>query len=206
MVSFTRRLLWGLYGKGGALVASFRTAEDETLVGLDDAVFTLPARAEIGVVHPLHLDEPQRIAWAQHFADYEIIPPFPQLGRAVQRPRADELAQVAAARFAGERFKSGVIRDTLIRRGWERDPSHKRMFYRRTFPGEGVVAVAHLDPGVYAGAATYEAKDQTIPRVEFKKKGPKRTSSASLPLGEVPAVAFSEALLDVQEILVEQDA
>ena len=61
------------------------------------------------------------------------------------------------------------------------------------------------DPGVHAGAATYETKDQTIPRVEFKKKGEKRTASAALPLGEVPPVAFSEALLDVQEILVEQD-
>ncbi len=82
MVSFTRRLLWGVYGKDGALVAGFRTAEDETLVGLDDAVFTLPKRALLGVVHPLHLDEPRRLRWAQHFADYEIIPPFPQLDRA----------------------------------------------------------------------------------------------------------------------------
>jgi hypothetical protein len=97
-----------------------------------------------------------------------------------------------------------VIRDTLIRRGWERDPSHHRMFYRRNFTG--VAAVAHLDPGVYAGSATYEAKDQSIPRVEFKKKGEKRTASAATTLGDVPAVAFSEALLDIQEILVDQDA
>ena len=38
-----------------------------------------------GVVHPLHLTDEQRSAWGEIFGDYEIIPPFPQLGRAVHR-------------------------------------------------------------------------------------------------------------------------
>jgi hypothetical protein len=205
MVSFTRRLLWGVYDKKGSLAAGFRTAEDDTLVGLDDTSFTLPERAAVGIVHPLHLDEARRVAWSQHFADYEIIPPFPQLGRAVERPRGDEREAVAAARFAGERFKSGVIRDTLIRRGWERDPSLLRKFYRRRFPGDRVVAIAHLDPGVSAGSATYDVKDQAIREVEWKRQGEKRLGQV-VRLGEVPPVAYSEALLDLQEVLVEQEA
>lgn len=204
MVSFTRRLLWGVYDAKDALVAGFRTAEDQTLVDLDDRAFDLPKRAQIGVVHPLDLADSARLSWARHFADYEIISPFPQLERALQSPRDDERELTGVERFADHRFKSGVIRDTLIRRGWERDPSPLRQFYRRDL--SGVAAIARLDPGVFAGSATYDVKDQSIPTVEFKKRGEKRLSSKALPLGEVPPVAFSEAMLDIQEILGDEDA
>jgi hypothetical protein len=206
LVNFTRRLLWGVYDNDGALLAGFRTAEDQTLVDLEDREYHLPKGARIGVVHPLHLRDEDRLAWAQHFADYEIISPFPQLERQMIRATAEEREATDCVRFAKDRFKSGVIRDTLVRRGWERDPGTMRMFYRRFFPAEGVFAIVHMDPGVFAGSATYDVKDQTIPRIEFKKKGEKKMSTAALPLGEVPPVVFCEALLDVQEILVEQDA
>lgn len=191
MVSFTRRLLWGVYGEEDALVTGFRSAEDQTLVDLEDAALRLPAGARIGVVHPLHLDEAGRRAWAENFADYEIISPFPQLQRAVILPGEHERAAVAATCSAADRCEPGAAGDTLVRRGWERDPRHARRFYQRTFARDGVMATAHLDPA--------------SPTVAFKKWGAKRASSKPLPLGEVPVVAFSEALLDIQESLVEQD-
>lgn len=204
LVNFTRRLLWGMFDAKDALVATFRTAEDQTLVDIEDRTFVLPDRASVGVVHPLHVDDGARAAWSRHFEDYEIIQPFPQLGREFLRPTADELEAEAVERFAGEGFKSGVIRDTLVRRGWERDPSAHRRFYRRIFAG--VAAYATLDPGVPAGYATYDTKDQTIPVVHFKKGTEKRMSTKPMAIRDVPPVAFSEALLDLREVLVEQDS
>lgn len=204
LVSFTRRLLWGVYDEDDLLLAGFRTAEDETLVDLDDRAYELPAEARVGVVHPLHLDDDARSDWSRHFADYEIISPFPQLERATHRARDDERDADKVDRFGGERFKSGVIRDTLIRRGWQRDPSPHRLFYRRDL--SGVASYARLDPGVFAGSATYDEKDQTIPALEFKKKGEKRVASKSMSIADVPLVVFSEAIVDLQEILANQDA
>lgn len=204
LVNFTRRLLWGVYDARDALVVGFRTAEDQTLVDLDDRTYDLPSNARVGVVHPLHLDDAARAAWARHFADYEIISPFPQLERVVHLPRDDERDAAGVDRFGEQRFKSGVIRDTLIRRGWERDPSPHRLFYRRDL--SGVAAIARLDPGVFAGSATYDVKDQTIPTLEFKKKGEKRLASKPMSIADVPPVVFSEAILDLQEILANQDA
>ena len=45
-----------------------------------DEPFTLPPNGGIGIIHPLELTENQRKAWQTHMADYEITPPFPQLG------------------------------------------------------------------------------------------------------------------------------
>ncbi len=205
LVSFTRRLLWAIYDDDRLRVA-FRTAEDQSLVGLDDAEVHLPEDARIGLVHPLHLDDTSRAAWATHFADYEIIQPFPQLGRALHHVAPGEEQETWTARFAETTFKSGVLRDVLVRKGWERDPAFHRRFYERTFARDGVVAIATMSPGVSAGAASYEVADQTIPMIEFRKRTARGKSRTPMALSEVPPVAFSEAVLDFTEVLVEQDA
>ena len=205
LVSFTRRLLWGVYDDDHLAIA-FRTAEDKSLVGIDDAEVVLPKDARIGLVHPLHLDDVTRAAWATHFADYEIIQPFSQLGRALHHVEPSERNETATARFAETGFKSGVLRDVLVRRGWERDAALYRRFYERTFARDGVVAIATMSPGVEAGAASYDTADQTIPTIEFRKRTGRGKSRTPLPLSEVPPVAFSEAVLDLTEVLVEQDA
>jgi hypothetical protein len=151
------------------------------------------------------MDEAQRGAWIGHFADYQIIAPFPQLGRTLHTPAADETEATAVTRFQSTGFYSGVLRDMLVRKGWDRDPSIVRSFYDRTFKGDGVRAAANLDPGVPAGSATYKVKDQKISTVKFfveKERGP----DVALRIGDVPKVAFSEALLDLYELLAEQDA
>jgi Domain of unknown function (DUF4132) len=216
LVSFTRRLVWGLYDEHDRLVGAFRTAEDQSLVGLDDVEVRLPADARIGVVHPQELDEATRAAWAGHFADYEIIQPFPQLGRSIYAMSAEEREATTSARFASTRFRSGMLRDVLVRKGWERDPAFVRQFYQRTFARAGVVAVATMSPGVAAGSASYDVADQVISSITFRRhtddtKSSRRTrarpaEAAPMPLAEIPAVAFSEAVLDLNEVLAEQDA
>jgi hypothetical protein len=201
LVSFTRRLVWGVYGEHG-LTSAFRTAEDRTLLGPQGEV-KLTDDARIGVVHPLHLDEAARAEWATHLGDYEIIQPFAQLGRPLFQPLEEEQKETKTARFATSRFKSGVLRDLLVRAGWQRDSDYLRKEYSRAF--ERVVAIATMDPGVYAGAATYDVFDQTIASIEFREKKGRGKSKEPMPLAEVPPVAFSEAVRDLADVLASQE-
>ncbi|MFD0855391.1 DUF4132 domain-containing protein, partial [Actinomadura adrarensis] len=76
-----RRLVWTAETQEGAF--SFRIAEDRTLADADDETVKLPDNASIAIAHPLLLGKEQVDAWSELFADYEILQPFPQLGRPV---------------------------------------------------------------------------------------------------------------------------
>ncbi len=200
LVTFAQRLVWGVYGDDGGLEMAFRTAEDRTLLSRDAEV-GLPDDVRIGLVHPLHLSPEERNLWALNLSDYEIIQPFPQLGRTIFSVEQAEAEDIAARRFGSSRFKSGILRDMLVRMGWERDTAFLRQHYERTFGDQKVVAIATMDPGVQAGAATYDEADQTIPTIEFRAKKGRGKSTQPMALAEVPPIAFSEALLDFSEVL-----
>jgi hypothetical protein len=196
LVTFTQRLVWGIYDEAGKLGVTFRSTEDRSLVSRD-AEIKLPRDARIGLVHALHLPDAERDAWATHLAEYEIIQPFPQLGRSIFRVAPEEAAATATSRFASTHFKSGVLRDVLVRIGWQRDTAFLRKEYQRVFPT--VVAIAEMDPGVQAGSASYDAFDQTIATVEFRLRKGRGKSTTPMTLSDVPAVTFSEAMLDITQ-------
>jgi hypothetical protein len=85
LIHLVRMVLWGGYDEAGKLVATFRVTGDRDYTDVHEAPFWLDGLATVGVVHPMDLTTEQVVAWAEVFADYEIIPPFPQLGRKVHR-------------------------------------------------------------------------------------------------------------------------
>jgi hypothetical protein len=204
MVSFTRRLVWGVYGDDDALVTAFRTAEDRTLL-TKDGDMTLTGVERIGLVHPLQLSDADRAAWGENLADYEIIQPFPQIGRPIHRAEDAEKAETFVKRYETTKFKSGVLRDVLVRGGWDRDSAFLRKEYERHYPSFGVWAIATMEPGVQAGMATYDEYDQTIATIEFREKKGGGKSRTPMTLAEVPLVPFSEAIRDIAEVLAAQD-
>jgi hypothetical protein len=203
MVSFTRRLVWGVYDENN-LVTAFRTAEDRTLL-TKDGDMKLAGDELIGLVHPLHLNDADRAAWGESLADYEIIQPFPQIGRPIHRLEDAEKTEQYVRRYATSKFKSGVLRDVLVRGGWERDSAFLRTEYTRPFVSFGVWAIATMDPGVQAGMATYDEYDQTIATIEFREKKGGGMSRTPMSLADVPLVPFSEAVRDLAEVLAAQD-
>jgi len=203
MVSFTRRLVWGVYDDE-TLVTAFRTAEDRTLL-TKDGDMRFEGSEHIGLVHPLDLSDADRAAWGENLADYEIIQPFPQLGRPIHRAEDAEKTETYVKRFAASQFKSGVLRDVLVRGGWERDSAFLRKEYTRHFPSHGVWAIATMEPGVQAGMATYDEFDQTIATIEFREKKGGGMSRTPMTLADVPRVPFSEAIRDLAEVLAAQD-
>ncbi|KAB2344403.1 DUF4132 domain-containing protein [Actinomadura rudentiformis] len=144
-----RRVVW-LCEDGGKSTA-FRLAEDRTLADVADDVLTLPESAQIGIAHPLDLGEDVD-AWSESFADYEILQPFPQLGRSVHALTDEERASGRLTRFEGLTVPFGKVLG-LVKRGWERgtplDAGIEPWISRQVSADRHVVI--DLDPGLAVG-------------------------------------------------------
>ncbi|MFB4295040.1 DUF4132 domain-containing protein [Actinomadura sp. NTSP31] len=136
-----RRLVWAT-GEG----VTFRLDDDRTLSDVRDDAFTLPATARVTIAHPalLPLD-----AWSEIFADYEILQPFPQIGRTVHALTGDERKGSRLARFEGRTVPLGRVLQ-LDRRGWGRHrPSDgpEQVWVSRPV-ADGLHVVVTLSPGI----------------------------------------------------------
>lgn len=113
-----RRLVWVTVDADGRVQLSFRVAEDRTLADRDDAEVSLAEGALVGIAHPLHLGGDLG-TWTEVFADYEILQPFPQLGREVVHLTEAERSACVLTRFATRPVETKRIYG-LAHRGWER--------------------------------------------------------------------------------------
>jgi predicted DNA-binding WGR domain protein len=151
MINLARLLLWGAYD-GQTLRETFRVNEDQECVQVDDEPFTLGADAAIGLVHPLQLDDGAREAWGQRFADYGIIPPFPQLGRAVHRLESGEDKKSSLERAV--KLPAPTLVFGLEQLGWVRGAGMDNGEFdehSRQFPDAAITAVVNYEGGVSYG-------------------------------------------------------
>src|SRR5262249_52430225 len=156
-----RRLLWGAFDDKETLKQAFRVTEEREYVDVKDTAVALDY-SSVGLLHPLFLDETERAAWGELFADYEITQPFPQLGRAVYRLEPGEAEAKEFSRFAGRKV-AGVWLMSLESAGWERDSPGYGLSsqHTRRFSGPGVTAVFDYEPGLLPGNPR-EAEEQTL--------------------------------------------
>ncbi len=194
-----RRLVW--IGVTGGVATAFRVAEDRTLADVHDDELTLSEETMVRVAHPLHLADDLH-AWAELFADYEILQPFAQLGRAVHALTEEEAAGHRLTRFEGARVPVGKLLG-LTKRGWERgepqDAGVERWFHRRI--DDDRYLVIGLDEGIAVGALDV-FPDQTFENVWLDSAPgdywPSRRHPLSL--GDLDAVTASEILADLTEV------
>ena len=102
MINLVRLVVWGGFDEKGRLISSFRVTEERDYADVDEATYRLDGLAAVGIVHPMHLTDAQRSAWGEILGDYEIIPPFPQLGRTVHRLEPEELGRKEIVRIQGD--------------------------------------------------------------------------------------------------------
>ncbi len=139
-------------------------AEDGTFADVRDEVFALADDAVVGVAHPVHLGD-DVAAWAELFADYEILQPFVQLGRPVFRFTEAELTSRVLDRFTGVQVEVGRL-FALTRGAWQRGAPMDAGIENeiiRPLPGGGTVEAA-LDPGIPVGTPD-ELGPQTLREV-----------------------------------------
>lgn len=100
-------LFWEIEGAGGSGRA-IRVAEDGAAVDLWEEPFDPAGDTAIRLLHPARHDPGVLRRLAEIAADYQLLAPFPQLGREVYRPAPEE----AAARSVA--IRRAVHRDRLI--------------------------------------------------------------------------------------------
>ncbi|WP_067480533.1 DUF4132 domain-containing protein [Actinomadura hibisca] len=199
MWHLVRRLLWIAWdgdertGKSTA----FRLAEDRTFADVDDGVLTVPETARIGVAHPVHLGETQA-AWAEVFADYEILQPFEQLTRPAFPLPDKEREANDLARFEGATVPVRTLL-RLQRRGWRRGEAQgngrERWISRRL--AHDHYLVLEFGPGISPGFDEQDP-DQRVEHV-WLAAAPGRHGKVR-PVGvfgDLDPVLASELLLDL---------
>ncbi len=189
-----RRLVWRT-GKGEA----FRVAEDRTFADASDDPWILPEDASVTVAHPLLLQDTVD-TWAEMFADYEIVQPFPQLGRPVHTLTDEESAAERLTRFEGVTVPVGRVLG-LVSRGWQRGTPQDagvECWILRPVPN-GCVMV-DLDPGIPVGNVDV-FPEQTLRRVRFLDSVHSAWSGKDAkPFGRLDPVTACELLAELTAV------
>lgn len=208
MTNIVRLFIWGAYGEDGKLLTTFRVTEDQTFADQNDDYLELPAETVgVGIVHTYHLTEEQRNAWGEILSDYEIITPFPQIGRPIYTLEGDETHDSKITRFDKIEIPATTLVFTLEKLGWTRGtPQDAGIFseHVKPFHAANVTAVVTYD-GVAVGGID-ELGDQKIETIFFIHGTKPETGwmhweqNKAIPLAKVDPVVISEVLKDVISI------
>jgi predicted DNA-binding WGR domain protein len=197
MSHFSRGLVFG------SKKDTFRVAEDGSYADAKDAKYTLPKDGLVRIVHPLDMSDAEKAAWGQVFADYELLPPFQQLGRQTfaiedKEKKTSDLS----ARFKGQEWGVSAFLGKLSRRGWVHGEPQDAGFvndHSKPFCSAGITAIVE-HTGYPIGSRDW-ADPQKIEKLFFVK-GTENVSSwgaskKALKLADVDKKALSEVLLDL---------
>lgn len=212
LVPFAQRLVWGAYDSAGRLAGTFRALEDHSLTDAADNAFALAPDWPVGVVHPLELTPEARQSWLGHLADYDVVPPFAQLERPVVTVKPEQAGTRVGNEIAGTELNAMTFKGRAERLGWTRGSvcdagciNH----YVKTFPGAGVDVFVQTE-GMYVGIDMYT--DIKLGDVFFVRHASVKLGSyvydepsdlddpRLVSYGDVPAIAFSEAMGDLGKI------
>ncbi|WP_125802201.1 DUF4132 domain-containing protein [Actinoplanes sp. ATCC 53533] len=190
-----RRLLWATFDERGGVATLFRAAEDRTFADIDDKTLALDDAATVGLAHPWHFTA-DRPAWAEIFADYEIIQPFAQLSREVF-----SLATTDPGSFAGSSTEGRKL-FMLTARGWRFSQGHDAVL--RSWPENRTVEIGFA-PGYHWQEPEQQAKQLARIRVWTTTLSPDGSAGSGQPHPEDPAkfadldpIAASEVLRDLR--------
>ncbi|UOD30599.1 DUF4132 domain-containing protein [Massilia violaceinigra] len=196
-----QRLVWGVYDADGRLQACFRVTPEGAFSDAADDAFALPQGegAVIGIPHALDLSVEDASAFSQLFADYELLQPFVQIGRATHTLDDGEEAYHALGRWNGEVVPTGRLLG-LLNQGWRLGDTHDSAMIWDLLKvlGDGYTATLNMEPGIRAGSA-YEFEEQTLGSVCIGRGGPKDIR-ASVPLSSLGAATVSELIADMNKL------
>ncbi len=206
MVHLARMLVWAGYTKEGAFIKTFRVNEEGSYADESDSAVNLEECDRIGIIHPLNLTHESAATWGELFSDYEILPPFPQLGRAVYTLDDAELKCDTITRFDGMEFPAPTLVFTLEKFGWERGTAMDGGCFEehsKQFPAAGVTIV--LTYNGYVGMGWIDPSEQLeITNIYFVNGLREPTCYAGkedkLALEKVDKVVISEVLHDLSSL------
>jgi uncharacterized protein DUF4132 len=209
VATLSRRLIWRFDIEAGALDGIPRA--DGTILSADGEALPLPGpQTRVRLWHPLTERPAAVMAWRERLKASGIRQPFAQAWRAnYVVTDAERETRTYSNRFAGHILHQPPLIAILRKRGWS---AASRVAYdeksdakpnRLLLPAFGVAAEFWFsgvgtpsEPGEY-GAPNYEYV--TTDRLVFHALDAKNAvADAPLSLDQVPAMAFSEALCDLE--------
>ena len=202
----TRALMWTFSGPSGTEMITGIPVGTDALVTVEGAEIPIPREDGAGVRlwHPVHATADEVHAWRQVLVDRRLVQPVKQAFREVYvLTPAEEATRDYSNRFAGHIFRQQQARALMKGRswapvplGWWDDGIDHGVARHEYAPAGGrppVRAEFFFDPADYDDHAgdlyRYCASDQ----VRFFNAG----TGDAVPLAEVAALTFSEAMRDV---------
>jgi hypothetical protein len=200
-----KQFVWGGYDMFGKLKTSFMMISKSELRTISGEKTAISEFSEIGLLHPLQLDESEITHWRSKFAELGISQLFPQLHRPVHMLNDNEVHDVEILRVRNYQIPAVYIIGVLEKRGWQRGPvGEGGLFTEHTkyFSSADITAViqyqgiivgdpAHSDSQYIDYCAVLPGKVAGECEREFQK---------GLALGIVERAVMSEILSDVELI------
>jgi hypothetical protein len=204
MTHLVQRLIWAGHDASGKLISTFRVTEDQTYADVTDEQLDLSAVMNISLVHPLQISGDLLSQWGEMISDYEIVSPFPQLGRPTYALEAEEAQQKVITKFKEATVPAMTLVGMLEKSGWMRGiPQDAGVFYEHSKPfyGANMTAVVSYD-GVPVGYMD-GWEDQSIESCCFLSgiyTPGVYPIHEKIPLDQVDPIVISEVLKDLQAI------
>lgn len=209
MVHLVRRLVWGAFDGEGKSVGTFRVGDDGTFSDSSDEPLELgEGLASVGVVHPSLLGEKEKGAWGEILSDYDIIPPFVQLGRPTYTLTEEERRTSHLGRFSEHDLDPKIFLFGLDALGWRREqPQDAGSFMLHSKTYGSVTASVTYSPGAWVGTQGDDWQRQRIESLRFVHgktdpgayPGPE-ASDSYLKYDDVDPILLSEALHDLTRL------
>lgn len=198
-----RRLVWAVYDADGQTIRhTFRVAEDRTFADENDDTFELPASCRVGIPHTLELSDVVAGKWSQIFGDYELVQPFPQLGRPSHLPSDEQKKALLLDTVKGITVKTGKVLGLETRR-WRRGPPQDggvAGWMEKHLP-DGRVVYLDLDPGLFTGMLS-ESPEQKLGSCVLadNEHAYWGSSKGQQAFGTLDAITFSELVRDLETL------
>lgn len=205
MHQFAMSLIWGVYQEG-KLQATFRYMEDGSFNTVDEEEYQLPEDAQIGLAHPVELDEETLDGWKQQLEDYEIAQSLPQLERPVYRLEPGTEQARSLERFGGKRLNGLSLSGKLLGLGWYRGSVQDGGGYF-TFYREDPVLSMGVELNFSGCSVGYENDTVTVYEAIFYRSGTVKRGSYcydtpkeenTFAMGEVPSRYYSEIVYQLE--------
>lgn len=204
----TQRLVWA-YDEADGARTLFRVTDDLSLTNAaDDAIeldMSEAAQGMVGLAHPLEMSDDEKGQWGALFGDYEILQPFPQLGRETFALTEDEKTLSELSRFEGIEVESKRLRG-MPGRGWrlgEAQDGGGIWWIERAFTtpeGEKIEVWLSFEDGLVAGGAEFEEQTQKLKKLSLQNAprwGNRSATTESKLFGDLGPVIASELLRDI---------
>ncbi|WP_313916420.1 DUF4132 domain-containing protein [Tahibacter sp.] len=204
-----QRLVWGIYEmdagadrQGGRLLQCFRVAEDGSYSDADDAPLSLPQGENIrlGLPHALELPAQAAAAFGQLFADYELMQPFPQLGRESFALSDEERAMLNLERWKGKVVPTGRVLG-LANKGWRRGAAQDGggiWYFTKPLAGDLAIELS-FEPGIIVGLVD-EYPQQTLLQLQVGRPSEWGDMQDTKPFATLDPIAASELIRDMQAL------